>query len=78
MAGPLEQFEIHSKVPIEVAGYDISITNSAISLAIALVILMVFMVGGMRKAALVSPAITIIVIVIAHSSCAGSVSHVLS
>ncbi|MCP5382450.1 MAG: F0F1 ATP synthase subunit A [Kordiimonadaceae bacterium] len=53
MAGPLEQFEIHSKVPIEVAGYDISITNSAVSLAIALVILMVFMLGGMRKAALV-------------------------
>lgn len=53
MAGPLEQFEVNTIVPLEVAGYDISITNSAVYMAITLLTIMFFMVGGMRKTALV-------------------------
>jgi F-type H+-transporting ATPase subunit a len=53
VAGPLEQFEVNTIVPMQLAGYDISITNSAVYMAITLLTIMFFMIGGMRKTALV-------------------------
>lgn len=38
MASPLEQFEVKTIVPIEVAGVDISFTNSSLMMVIALVL----------------------------------------
>ncbi len=53
MAGPLDQFIITNTVPLQVAGYDISFTNSAGAMLATLVVIMIFMIGGMRKKALV-------------------------
>ncbi|EMD84513.1 F0F1 ATP synthase subunit A [Pacificimonas flava] len=53
MAGPLEQFEINPVYPIEVGGYDLSFTNSAVWMVAALVFIWAFMFFGMRKAELV-------------------------
>ncbi len=53
MAGPLAQFEVHTIVPLQVAGYDISFTNSALYMGVTLITIMFFMIGGMRKVALV-------------------------
>ena len=50
---PIEQFEVHTKVPLEVAGIDVSFTNSSQWMVIVLIALTVFMVGGMRKSAVV-------------------------
>ena len=50
---PIEQFEVHTKVPLEVAGIDVSFTNSSQWMVIVLLALTVFMVGGMRKNAVV-------------------------
>jgi F-type H+-transporting ATPase subunit a len=50
---PLAQFEVITKVPLEVAGYDISFTNSAAYMVATLVVIMIFMTMGMRKTALV-------------------------
>ncbi len=53
MASPLAQFEIKTLIPINVAGYDISFTNSALYMVITVVAIMFFMIAGMRKQALV-------------------------
>ena len=53
MASPLAQFEIKTLIPLKVAGYDISFTNSALFMAITVVAIMFFMIAGMRKGALV-------------------------
>nr|WP_200858580.1 F0F1 ATP synthase subunit A [Pacificimonas flava] len=53
VAGPLEQFEINPVYPIEVGGYDLSFTNSAVWMVAALVFIWAFMFFGMRKAELV-------------------------
>ncbi|MCF8474830.1 MAG: F0F1 ATP synthase subunit A [Emcibacter sp.] len=53
MASPLAQFEIKTLIPINVGAYDISFTNSALYMAFAVVAIMVFMIVGMRKGALV-------------------------
>ena len=53
MASPLAQFEIKTLIPLQVAGYDISFTNSALFMAITVAAVMFFMIAGMRKAALV-------------------------
>lgn len=53
MASPLEQFQIKPLVPLEVAGYDVSFTNAALFMTLALVATWAFMFFGMRKAALV-------------------------
>ncbi len=50
---PIEQFQIQTKVPIELAGIDVSFTNSSQWMLIVLIALTVFMVGGMRKSAVV-------------------------
>lgn len=53
MASPLAQFEIKTLIPLNVAGYDISFTNSALFMVFTIVGIMFFMTAGMRKAALV-------------------------
>lgn len=53
MASPLEQFQIKPIVPLEVAGHDVSFTNSAAFMLAALVLVWAFMFFGTRKAALV-------------------------
>lgn len=54
MAGsPLSQFEISRIVPIEVAGYDISFTNSSAWMVAVVAGVTLFMNLGMRRAALV-------------------------
>lgn len=53
MAGPMEQFEIETLHPIEVGGYDLSFTNSALWMAIALGVISVFLFIGASRPQLV-------------------------
>ncbi len=50
---PLEQFEIHRIVPLELFGYDISFTNSSLWMILALVAACTFLYVAMRGKALV-------------------------
>ena len=50
---PLEQFEIHRLIPIDIAGVDASITNSTVWMTIAIAAISIFMLVGMRRGALV-------------------------
>jgi F-type H+-transporting ATPase subunit a len=51
--GPLEQFEIHHIVPIYLKGLDVSFTNSALLMCIAVALIVAFMSFSMRGAQLV-------------------------
>lgn len=53
MASPLHQFEITPIIPIEVAGTDLSFTNSALFMIIASGLVAVFLIWSMRKSTLV-------------------------
>jgi len=53
VAGPLQQFQINPIIPIEFGGYDISFTNSALWMTLAVVVTTVLMVFSMRQKALV-------------------------
>jgi F-type H+-transporting ATPase subunit a len=53
VAGPLEQFEIHPYVPIEIGGIDLSFTNSAAWMAMAAAAATAFLTLGARRRALV-------------------------
>lgn len=54
MHNPLEQFEIKYLIPFpSVAGYDISYSNSALWMTLALATVTFFILGGMRHATLV-------------------------
>lgn len=53
MAGPLEQFEIIKYIPIEIAGYDLSFTNSALWMGLAVVTTTLLLVSTMRNRQLV-------------------------
>ena len=53
MADPLHQFEITPIIPLEIAGIDISFTNSAMWMAIAVVASMAFMMIATRKPAMI-------------------------
>ncbi|WP_417457710.1 F0F1 ATP synthase subunit A [Kordiimonas sp.] len=53
VAGPLEQFKINSYAEMQVAGVDASFTNSSLWMVIVVTALTTFLVGGMRKSALV-------------------------
>ena len=53
MAGPLEQFEIHPYIPIEIGGIDLSFSNSAAWMALATVTATAFLTLGARRRALV-------------------------
>jgi F-type H+-transporting ATPase subunit a len=48
--GPLEQFEIHPILPISVGGIDVSFTNSALWMAIAVALVYGLMMLGLRHA----------------------------
>jgi F-type H+-transporting ATPase subunit a len=50
---PLEQFQIKRLVPLEVAGVDVSFTNSALWMVIAIALITALMLYGMRRQALV-------------------------
>jgi len=50
---PLEQFKIHRIIPIHIGGVDISYTNSALLMTIAVVLITALMVLGTRRRALV-------------------------
>lgn len=49
MAGPMEQFEIVDRYPIEAGGYDLSFTNSSLWMAIAIGVIAVFMIIGTAR-----------------------------
>lgn len=53
MASPLAQFEIKKIQEINLAGYDVSFTNSSLWMVITLLAITLFMSLGMRKSALV-------------------------
>jgi F-type H+-transporting ATPase subunit a len=53
MASPIEQFAIKPIIPIHVGGVDISFTNSALYMVIAVVVATVFLTGAMSKRALI-------------------------
>ena len=50
---PLEQFVIKTLVPLKVGGVDVSFTNSALFMTIAVVVASSFLVLGMRSSAIV-------------------------
>src|SRR5262249_31633030 len=50
---PLEHFDIHPIIPLEIAGVDISYTNSALLMTIVVIAITALIVLGMRSAALV-------------------------
>lgn len=53
MAGPMEQFEIQRLVPLSVAGQDVSFTNSALWMIVALVLVSAFLFIGTSRPQLV-------------------------
>lgn len=53
MAGPLEQFEVKTLVPIQVGGVDASFTNASLFMVIAITAVTLFLTLGMRKRELV-------------------------
>lgn len=53
MADPLHQFEIHTIIPMHIAGIDVSFTNASLWMTIAVVTSMVLMSVATRKRAIV-------------------------
>ncbi len=53
MASPIEQFEIHTIIPIHIGGVDLSYTNSAFWMTISVAVASVFLALGARRRALV-------------------------
>ncbi len=53
MAGPMEQFEVKTIAPLEVAGYDVSFTNSSLWMLLALAAVSIFLFIGTAKPQLV-------------------------
>jgi F-type H+-transporting ATPase subunit a len=53
MASPIHQFEIQRLFPLEIAGTDVSFTNSALWMCIGAIISMTFLTVAMQKKALV-------------------------
>jgi F-type H+-transporting ATPase subunit a len=50
---PLAQFEIHALVPLKIGGLDVSFTNSALMMVIAMLAITLFITLGVRRHALV-------------------------
>lgn len=50
---PLAQFEIHSIVPLSIGGVDLSYTNSALFMTVAVLLASLFLVFGMQRGGLV-------------------------
>lgn len=53
MASPLQQFEIHPIIPLDLGGVDVSFTNSALYMVITVVLCAAFVILGMRRGAVV-------------------------
>lgn len=53
MASPVEQFAIKTIVPLEVAGHNVSFTNSSLVMVLVVGVMSLFLIGGMRQAAIV-------------------------
>ncbi len=53
MASPLQQFEVHPIVPIDIGGVDVSLTNSSLAMFISLAGVVVLMAAGSIRLALV-------------------------
>ena len=53
MASPLEQFEIHPIIPLQLGNVDVSFTNSSLYMVITLILAAGFVILGMRHRALV-------------------------
>ena len=53
MSGPMDQFKVKDVYPIEVAGYDLSFTNSSLWMLIALAAISVFLFVGTARPQLV-------------------------
>jgi F-type H+-transporting ATPase subunit a len=52
-AGPMEQFEIHPMVPLEIGGIDISFTNSSLWMCVVVLSISLFLTFAASKRALV-------------------------
>ena len=50
---PLTQFEVHPLLPLNLGGYDVSFTNSALMMVVAIALVTLFMFVGSRRRALV-------------------------
>jgi F-type H+-transporting ATPase subunit a len=50
---PLEQFKIEPLIPLHIAGFDVSYTNSALFMTVAVVLITALLVLGTRRGALV-------------------------
>ena len=46
---PMGQFQVEPLVPLNVGGFDLSFTNSALFMIVVLAIIWVFMLGGMKR-----------------------------
>ena len=46
---PMHQFTVEPIVPLRIGGYDVSFTNSAAWMLLALIVIGVFMLGGMKR-----------------------------
>lgn len=53
MSSPMEQFNIKPLIPLEIDGYDISFTNSALFMTLAVVLSTLFIVLSMRRRSLI-------------------------
>ena len=53
MHNPMEQFEVKRLIPLHLGGLDVSYTNSALWMTIAIALMLFFFVYGMRNRALV-------------------------
>ncbi|MGE5502792.1 MAG: F0F1 ATP synthase subunit A [Actinomycetota bacterium] len=53
MANPIEQFKIKPIVPLQVGGVDVSFTNSAVAMVVAVILVTLFLTLSMRSRALV-------------------------
>ena len=53
MSSPLEQFKIHTIVPIHIGGVDLSFTNSSLWMTVAVAVASLFLTLGARRRALV-------------------------
>ncbi|MCP5362126.1 MAG: F0F1 ATP synthase subunit A [Hyphomicrobiales bacterium] len=50
---PMQQFEVHAKVPLSIAGLDISYTNASLWMSLTVLAIMAFFGLGLRRRALV-------------------------
>ncbi len=53
MADPLQQFEVQTLIPLEIAGYDVSFTNASLFMVLSALVVTFIMGFGVRKRTLV-------------------------